>query len=72
MDINFGDRILYEDSQGQCLKGEIVDIWKNHRKEITDYISLIDSGKMIRVKPNYPNWCKLEECVCTLRRVVSV
>ena len=53
-------------------KAEIVGIWSNNSKEITDYIALTDSGKMIRVKPNYPNWCKLVGCICTLRRLVTV
>ena len=65
MTINIGDRILYqdEDSAGGYVKGEIVDIWRNHSNEITDYFVALDSGVYTNVKPNYPNWCKLPEPV---------
>ena len=71
MAINYGDRILFEDSDGECLKGAIVDIWRDKSREITDYIVLFDSGVLIRIKPNY-NWCKLDDCVCTLRKATPV
>ena len=68
MDIQIGDKILYKDED----KGSIVDIWRNNRKEITDYLVDLDSGTFINIKPNYTNWCKLEECFYTLRRVITV
>ena len=70
MAINYGDRILIEDNDGECLKGAIVDVWRDNRKEITDYIVLFDSGVLVRIKPN-SNWCKLDDCVYTLTKTVS-
>lgn len=62
MSNNVGDLIIYadKDRNGVCIKGEIVDIWKNKRKEITDYFVVLDSGQYVTVKPNYPNWCQLD------------
>ncbi|MBN2074682.1 MAG: hypothetical protein JW762_03940 [Dehalococcoidales bacterium] len=71
MAINYGDRILIEDEDGECLKGAIVDVWRDKRKEITDYIVLFDSGVLVRIKPN-SHWCKLDDCVYTLRKAEPV
>jgi hypothetical protein len=62
MAINIGDTIIYvdEETHGKCVKGEIVDIWRNHTDEITDYFIALDSGLYTHVKPHYPNWCKLD------------
>jgi hypothetical protein len=62
MAINIGDMIIYvdEEKNGECIKGEIVDIWRNHSNEITDYFIALDSGLYTHVKPNYPNWSKLD------------
>jgi len=69
MAINYGDRILIEGSDGECLKGAIVDIWRDNRKEITDYIVQFDSGALIRIKPN-SDLCTSDECVYTIRKTV--
>ncbi|MFC1947845.1 hypothetical protein ACFLXY_08010 [Chloroflexota bacterium] len=61
MAINFGDRILYEDRNGECIKGTIVDIWRFARNEITDYLVELDSGRYVNVKPHFPNWFKLDD-----------
>jgi len=71
-DMNFGDWILFEDRDGLWVKGEVVDIWKNSRHEITDYIVLLNTGRTVRIKPNYPNWCKLEDGTYTQKRVAPV
>ena len=62
MAINIGDTIIYvdEETKGECVKGEIVDIWRNNSSEITDYFVALDSGLYTHVKPHYPNWCKLD------------
>ena len=71
MAINYGDRILIEDNDGECMKGAIVDIWRDSKKEITDYIVMFDSGVLVRVKPS-SHWCKLDDCVYNLRKTVRV
>ena len=71
MAINYGDRILIKDNDGESLKGAIVDIWRGKRKEVTDYIVLFDSGVLVRIKPD-SNWCKLDDCIYTLRKAVPV
>ena len=68
MTLKVGDKILYKDDD----KGLIVDIWRNNRKEITNYIVDLDSGTFTNIKPNYPNCIKLEDCFYILRRVVNV
>jgi hypothetical protein len=62
MTLKIGDLIIYADKerQGECIKGEIVDIWTNNGNEITDYFVVLDSGQYITVKPHYPNWCRLD------------
>jgi hypothetical protein len=68
MDISIGDAIVYvdEDRDGECIKGEIVDIWKNLSGEITDYFVSLDSGLYTHVKPNYPNWFKMNKLFLNL------
>ena len=63
MAINPGDTIIYVDEKndGKCIKGKIVDIWRNHSKEITDYFVALDSGEYTHVKPRYPHWCKVDD-----------
>lgn len=60
--INIGDMIIYVDEEHDqnCVKGEIVDIWRNHSNEITDYFVALDSGLYTHVKPHYPNWSKVD------------
>ena len=62
MAINIGDMIIYADKEtdGKCVKGEIVDIWRNGSRDITDYFVALDSGLYTHVKPNYPNWSKVD------------
>ncbi|UCC17091.1 MAG: hypothetical protein JSU58_00625 [Dehalococcoidales bacterium] len=63
MFINIGDRVLYqnEDSDRTYLTGEIVDIWRNRKNEITGYFAVLDSGLYVHIKPDSSNWCKLPE-----------
>jgi hypothetical protein len=70
MAIYIGDTIIYvdEDRNGECIKGEIIDIWRNHSEEITDYFVSLDSGLYTHVKPNYPNWCKLDDRFLNLEK----
>ena len=70
MAVKIGDLIIYKDehTNGECEKGEIVDIWRNHRKEITDYFVSLDSGLYVHVKPNYPNWSKVDDRFLNLER----
>ena len=70
MAINIGDKIIYvdEDSNGECVKGEIVDIWRNRNSDITDYFVALDTGMYTHVKPNYPNWSKLDHRFLDLER----
>ena len=63
MHINIGDRIVYTDRDGAQLNGEVVDIFKNNSKEITDYFVELDSGQYVNEKPNYPNWFKRDKLV---------
>jgi hypothetical protein len=61
MAISYGDRIIIKDSEGEYVNGTIIDIWRGHTKEITDYIVQFDSGVSVRIKPQNPNWCKLDD-----------
>ncbi|UCD08804.1 MAG: hypothetical protein JSU79_10670 [Dehalococcoidales bacterium] len=62
MAVNIGDKIIYvnEENDRECIKGEIVDIWRNHSGDITDYFVALDSGLYTNIKPHYPNWFKLD------------
>ena len=62
MNINIGDRIIYqdEDRDGEYETGEIVDIWENNEM-ITGYFATLESGLYVHIKPNSLNWCKLPE-----------
>jgi hypothetical protein len=70
MAINIGDTIIYldEDRDGECVKGEIADIWKNNSEEITDYFVVLDSGMYTHVKPNFPNWFKMDDRFLNLEK----
>ena len=70
MAVKIGDLIIYknEDKNGECEKGEIVDIWKNRHNEITDYFVALDSGLYVHVKPNYPNWSKVDDRFLNLEK----
>ncbi|OGN89170.1 MAG: hypothetical protein A2158_00275 [Chloroflexi bacterium RBG_13_46_14] len=63
MAINIGNTIIYVDEErnGECVKGKIVDIWKNNSGEITDYFVALDSGRYTNVKPHFPDWCKVDD-----------
>ena len=65
MAVYIGDMIVCQDRDrgGECVKGKIVDIWKNNDGEITDYFVSLDSGLYTHVKPNYPGWFKIDECL---------
>lgn len=61
MVVSYGDRIIIKDNDGEYLNGTIVDIWRDTRKTISDYIVQFDSGVTVRIKPQNPNWCKLDD-----------
>jgi hypothetical protein len=65
MSFNVGDRVLYKDNiiNGEYLKGEIVDIWKNNRNKITNYFVTLDSGIYVQFTSHNPNWIKAKEPV---------
>ena len=70
MAAKIGDMIIYvdEEKDGECVKGEIVDIWRNRNKDITDYFVALDSGLYVHVKPNYPNWSKVDDRFLNLEK----
>ncbi|MFC1947949.1 hypothetical protein ACFLXY_08530 [Chloroflexota bacterium] len=74
MAINYSDRIIIKDRDGEYLNGTIVDIWRDNTKEITDYIVQFDSGVLVRIKPHNLNWCKSDDYsyIYTLRKAVTV
>ncbi len=63
MSFKVGDRVIYKDTvrNGEYLKGEIRDIWKNNSEMITGYFAELDSGEFIHIRPNYNKWSKLED-----------
>jgi ribosomal protein L35AE/L33A len=63
MAFKIGDRVVYEekDTDGGCIKGEIVDIWRNTGKRITNYFVTLDSGIYIQFTTHNLKWSKLEE-----------
>jgi hypothetical protein len=65
MAINIGDTIIYidEDKDGECIQGEIVDIWRNDIDKIIGYFASLDSGLYVHLKPDSLNWFKLAESV---------
>jgi len=64
MFFDVGDWIIYEDTgiNGECIRGKIVDIWKNKSK-ITHYFAILDSGVFVQFTPHNPKWNKIEEQV---------
>ena len=63
MAFNVGDMVVYEDKgvNGESIRGEIVDIWKHNRKDITDYFVTLDSGTFVQFTPHNLKWSKIEE-----------
>ena len=63
MTFSIGDRVIYEekDIDGECIKGEIIDIWRNTGKRITNYFVTLDSGIYIQFTPHNLKWSKLVE-----------
>ena len=65
MAFNVGDRVMYKDNSidRECLRGEIVDIWRNNRNKITNYFVTLDSGIYVQFTSHNPYWSKAEEPV---------
>lgn len=65
MAFNVGDQVIYEDTgiNGECIQGEIVDIWKNNSKKITNYFVTLDSGIYVQFTPRNLKWSKADETV---------
>ena len=65
MDFKIGDRVIYEDSEGNGdnLRGEIVAFCKNTTDMITIYLAEMDSGIYIHFTPHNLRWHKVEEPV---------
>jgi len=60
MAFNIGDTVKYEDGNGKCLLGRIVDIWENNkRNRITGYFAILNSGEFIHILPDNTNWRKV-------------
>ena len=63
MELNIGDKIIYEDVYGDSFKGLIVDVWTNGDNEITGYFLVTNSGLYIHFKPISLEWVCLDESV---------
>ncbi|UCC16409.1 MAG: hypothetical protein JSU58_08570 [Dehalococcoidales bacterium] len=65
MAFEVGDRVIYEDMgiNGECIEGEIVDIWKNNGEQITNYFVTLDSGTYVQFTPRNLKWSKADESV---------
>jgi hypothetical protein len=65
MAFKIGDRVVYEEKSmdGEDIKGEIVDIWKNRGNKITNYFVTLDSGIYIQFTPRNLKWGRSEEPV---------
>jgi len=63
MELNIGDKIIYEDTNSYYFKGEIVDIWKNDNEEITAYFVRTDNGLHVHFQPSSLKWVRLDEPV---------
>ena len=63
MELNIGDKIIYEDSHFNFFIGEIVDIWKNDEEEISGYFVVTDTGLYVHFKPSSLEWVRLGEAV---------
>ena len=63
MELNIGDKIIYEDVYGDSFKGLVIDVWTNKDKEITGYFLVTNSGLYIHFKPVSLEWVRLDEAV---------
>jgi hypothetical protein len=63
MELDIGDKIIYEDIYGDSFKGLIIDVWTNDEKEITGYFLVTNSGLYIHFKPSSLEWVRLDESV---------
>lgn len=63
MALIIGDRVIYDekDKDGECIIGEIVDIWKKTGNTITNYFVILDSGIYVQFTPHNMKWCKVDE-----------
>ncbi|MFC1947950.1 hypothetical protein ACFLXY_08535 [Chloroflexota bacterium] len=61
VEINIGDRIIYEDKGGASIKGEIVDISKNNDEEITGYYMVTNKGAYIHFHASSLKSCRLDK-----------
>lgn len=65
MAYKIGDRVIYEERgiDGERIEGEIVDIWRNTGRGVTNYFVTLDSGIYVQFTPHNPKWSKTEEPV---------
>jgi hypothetical protein len=63
MELNIGDKIIYEDVYGDSFKGLIIDVWTNDNEEVTGYFLVTNSGLYIHFKPLSLEWVRLDESV---------
>ena len=65
MVFNVGDRVIYEDesTNGECIEGEIVDIWRSNRTKIMNYFVTLDSGIYVQFTAHDLKWSNVEEPV---------
>ncbi|MFC1947308.1 hypothetical protein ACFLXY_05225 [Chloroflexota bacterium] len=71
MEFNVGEKIIYEDTNLNFFKGEIVDIWKNDDEEKSAYFVITDTGLYIYFKTSSLEWCRLDESVAAPREFAA-
>ena len=63
MEINVGDKIIYEDGDLNFFTGKIVDIWKNDENQISGYFVVTDTELYIHFKPSSLGCVRLGETI---------
>lgn len=63
MELNIGDKIIYDDVYGDSFKGLVIDVWTNDDEEITGYFLVTNSGLYVHFKPSSLEWVSIEESV---------
>ena len=63
VEFNIGDRIKYngKNENGDSLKAQVVDIWKNSSERITGYFATLETGEFVHIQPDSGKWIKLEK-----------
>jgi len=71
MDFNLGDKIIYEDTNLNFFKGEIVKTWAEDNEEITAYLVGTETGLYVHFKPDSLEYVRLDESVAGPREFAS-